>query len=532
MARSRKSSDNSEAEDAGRDDTQPVEDSAVTRETGPGEEGERPKAPEEASERPDETRLETDAPDDDTLTEVGAVGAEMPLQDSAADEPAAEEPKDDQHDAGEDRETSELNEATGEGPEHEPGEQATDDDRPDLPEENAEALSARPDDETVEASPSSESPPPVSTQAQPATSRGAGGAIALVFGGIVAALIGFAASRYILPELWTGQTAELEQSLAAANDTIAAQSQQIEDLRSTLDGLTEEVQGLGSSDEVTALSERLDQEVSSFAGVNEQLGAVASRLDTLTGQVTDLADRVEQIELRPTPEAFDTQSLDAEIAAFRDELSQAVEDARSEMMAAQEEAAQVAVQAAEDAAALEAQAAEEAAAREAEAAAAEQAAQERAALSRISAALESGEPFEDDVALLTGDVPEPLSSQAAAGVPTLASLQESFPDAAREALQTAIRENVDGDAVDRFMAFLRVQTGARSLEPRAGDDPDAVLSRAEAALDSGDLPAALSELEALPPSARPAMADWIAAAQTRLAALQARADLTASANAN
>ncbi|MEP2717498.1 MAG: hypothetical protein ABJP42_13320, partial [Pseudophaeobacter sp.] len=73
--------------------------------------------------------------------------------------------------------------------------------------------------------------------------------------------------------------------------------------------------------------------------------------------------------------------------------------------------------------------------------------------------------------------------------------------------------------------------GARSVTPQEGDDPDAVLSRAEAALQSGDVTTALSEIEALPEAAQTAFADWQSAAQTRLAALAAVDQLAQSLNA-
>ena len=63
------------------------------------------------------------------------------------------------------------------------------------------------------------------------------------------------------------------------------------------------------------------------------------------------------------------------------------------------------------------------------------------------------------------------------------------------------------------------------MAPRDGTDPDAVLSRAEAAVNTGDLPAALSELAALPPEAVAAAALWRGQAELRLAAEAAVADL-------
>ena len=63
--------------------------------------------------------------------------------------------------------------------------------------------------------------------------------------------------------------------------------------------------------------------------------------------------------------------------------------------------------------------------------------------------------------------------------------------------------------------------------PRAGDGPDAILSRAEAALAGDDLDAALAELDALPEVVRAAMGDWLAGAEARQQALAEAAALAA-----
>ena len=64
-------------------------------------------------------------------------------------------------------------------------------------------------------------------------------------------------------------------------------------------------------------------------------------------------------------------------------------------------------------------------------------------------------------------------------------------------------------------AFLRTQMQARSLTPQEGSTPDAVLSRAEAALGGGDVAATLAELDALPAEGRAAMQGWIDEARIR-----------------
>ena len=82
----------------------------------------------------------------------------------------------------------------------------------------------------------------------------------------------------------------------------------------------------------------------------------------------------------------------------------------------------------------------------------------------------------------------------------------AFPTAARAGLEAALRADMGSSWTERATNFLRAQTGARSLDPREGDDPDAILSRAEAAVSAGDLATALTEIAALPEPAQTAMA--------------------------
>ncbi len=168
---------------------------------------------------------------------------------------------------------------------------------------------------------------------------------------------------------------------------------------------------------------------------------------------------------------------------------------------------------------------EDAATLEQTAAEAAKAAGARAALARVLAALDTGRPFSDALFDLTQqaglDAPAALSESAENGVPTLVSLQSSFPDAARAALDASVRDAVSAGEMDRVSAFFRLQLGTRSLTPKEGDDPDAILSRAEAALKSGQLDAALTELATMPEAGQPALGAWITSATTRKDALAA-----------
>ena len=80
------------------------------------------------------------------------------------------------------------------------------------------------------------------------------------------------------------------------------------------------------------------------------------------------------------------------------------------------------------------------------------------------------------------------------------------------------------------IGFIRTQLDARSLEPREGDDPDAILSRAEAATQQGRLTDALAEIEALPDVARAELSDWAAQATRRLEAVAAAQQLSEELN--
>ncbi len=141
------------------------------------------------------------------------------------------------------------------------------------------------------------------------------------------------------------------------------------------------------------------------------------------------------------------------------------------------------------------------------------------ARNQVTVALQSGAAFDEPLAVL-GEAPEALTSVAATGVATGAALVAAFPPLAREALRAARDASPDAGVGSLF----RNAFNARSLEPQAGDDPDAVLSRAEAAVRDGELETALTEIGALPEPARAVFSDWTARARARVDALAAAQD--------
>ena len=120
-------------------------------------------------------------------------------------------------------------------------------------------------------------------------------------------------------------------------------------------------------------------------------------------------------------------------------------------------------------------------------------------------------------------VPQALTAE----IVPLDQLQASFADAARAGLGASLGAGDTGGSA--LGNFLRAQTGARSVEPREGGDPDAILSRADAAVARGDIAAALTEIDGLPEPGLAAMKGWTDQARAWQAASGAVAGLTAPA---
>ena len=258
----------------------------------------------------------------------------------------------------------------------------------------------------------------------------------------------------------------------------------------------------GLQAQVSALAEQVAAGEAALAAVRAQVDAAEPGAD-----VSALAARVEAIEQLPAGDgavtAANFAALAGSVAALKDQVGGLsgvpADDASVRAAVDQAMADWTAAQAAEAEAAVEA---------------ARVKAGQVDAVQRIRAAALSGAPYGDALAALDGlAVDAVIRNGAEAGLPTLAMLTETFPDAARAALDVSRRAETGEGFAAQLGNFLDIQTGARSLEPREGADPDAVLSRAEAAVKAGDVATALTELAGLPEVGRAEMADWIAQAE-------------------
>lgn len=274
------------------------------------------------------------------------------------------------------------------------------------------------------------------------------------------------------------------------------------------------------------------------AGLTTQLTEVQTRISSLESQSGDLAtlsDRVAQLESAPAPQAPDLSRLDAfdqRLAAIEampadGAASTAAVTAKlaelERRLAAVPQGASPELQQQLDAALARLDEAEATATARADEAAAATAATERTrALDALAAKLATGEPFGAE--LQAADDPtlaQALAPLSETGVPTLTQLQATFPDAAREALRIARETGADDGWTGRLVDFLASQTGARPLTPLEGDTPDAILSRADFALSEGRVADAVSELQPLDPAVKAALDPWLAQAQAHLSAAAA-----------
>ena len=348
----------------------------------------------------------------------------------------------------------------------------------------ADDKTIRPEDEPTAVAPEEPTRPdeaaPVEPPVAPVNRRG--GFLGPVVGGVLAAAAGFGLAQYV-PDGWPLQdTSALDQQLGTQSEMIAA----------------------------------LEARLAAFEGA--KVPDIQPLMDTLA----TLNGRVAALETGPAERVEDMSALRDSLAALQAQV-QGLANAPAGQTTVQVPANITALAAEAEARLKEAE--QQADAMKAQAEALTRAAIAQAALGRLRAAVDTGVPFAAILPDLGLEVPESLSAHAETGLPSLPALQSSFADAARQALEAALRADMGDSWTERATSFFRSQTGARSLTPREGTDPDAILSRAEAALAGGNLDLTLQELSSLPDAAQQPLETWRALAAARRDALRALDDV-------
>ena len=360
------------------------------------------------------------------------------------------------------------------------------------PREHAAVHGAKPDPEDVDLINAADAPLPLPHQRR-------SGLLGALIGGVLAAAAGFGLAQFV-PDGWPiGDNSALVTRLAVAEADVQTLRAEIARIAKTPPATDQTL-----ADRIKALENVPAPAATQSPDLTARLDAVEAELAAIASQ--PVATGTSEPGLAPAALA----ALQAEIDALK--TAQTAPTA----ITAEAEAALARLTEAEARATSVADGA----------AATIDSATTRAALIQIRAAIDAGEPYAGALSALAVELPPALATFAETGLSSLPALQATFPEAARAALEAALRANMGESWTDRVGSFLRNQTGARSLTPREGADPDAILSRAEAALMASDLPTAMTEIAALPPESLTAMQLWTTQAQQRLDAQAALVALT------
>ena len=291
---------------------------------------------------------------------------------------------------------------------------------------------------------------------------------------------------------------------------------EIERLAAQIDRLSKSVSepksDTGTADAVDrlegAIADQLGGLGSTIGGLTERLEEVDARMANLeavpAGTPAELADALQSLRDDLRSWQAEAERLRAENAALTKELT-----AKNKMLEAAALAAQT-TQSELDALSQETRESDQA----------------RAAgvIARIEAAVIAGKPFSEFsnayVNVTENPLPVELSRVADLGVWSVGQLQSAFPELARSALTQSLEQRENRGLLERSGDFLRAQLGVRSVVPREGTSTDAVLSRAQGAVDRADFSDALAEIEGLDPNVQPPLAEWVKQATLRIEAVK------------
>lgn len=377
--------------------------------------------------------------------------------------------------------------------------------------------SGRPDPKSSSSSPSGA--PPVSATTTAATSAPEkvvevrrGGFLPLVLGGVVAAGLGAGATFWAIPHLppeWRPVAANGqpdEAGLAAARDAAVAAARS--EVQAEIEALRNSAAQAGADAARQALADLPAAPPGSIPP------ALEDRIAGLERGLTDVTNRLQQQPAPASAPTVDPAALD-ELRGRLDQQAARIEELAARPTVDPATAEQVQTLASQ---ARELQQSTEAANRQAQAA---------TAAAALATAFEAGAPRDQALADLAAagiEVPEVLKGE----IPRLVQLRAEFPAAARAGLRASLDAVAESEGTMGLIGnFLRVQTGARSVEPREGSDPDAILSRANAAVEAGAIATALDEIATLPQSGQNAMKSWTDRARIWVDANTALAELAA-----
>jgi len=338
-----------------------------------------------------------------------------------------------------------------------------------------------------EAKPAAKPEPAKPAKAPPPPPRGG---MSVLLGGVVAAAIGATATLVVLPKL----PPDLRDAVMPNGGAGSAVEKAVADQAAKLDAI----------EKAMSQSQVAGPEV---AALQTALGELKAKVDALAAApAPTVVDNSAEVEALKTALAALTEKFEkAPAFASQQQLEAATAEAKAKIAAAEADTAKMRA--------------------ESEAAAKRTIAQ--ATVARVAAAFDGGTPIDTQLAEAEAAgiaIPEALRGD----LPSIAAVKAAFPEAARKALATARKDTAGESLQGKLGSFLLAQTGARSLSAKEGTGPDAVLSRAQSAVDEGRFDAALTEIAALPAAAQADLQDWKAMVEKRSAAQAAIAEMAQS----
>jgi hypothetical protein len=146
-------------------------------------------------------------------------------------------------------------------------------------------------------------------------------------------------------------------------------------------------------------------------------------------------------------------------------------------------------------------------------------------------AVERGSPFSAELAAVSRLVDDPsglapLKAMAESGLPAPAALAQTLSKLTPAMLQAVGPQGQEGGVLDRLEAGAERLVRIRRIDEPPGDDPAALIARADVKATHGDIAGALAEIDKLPDRIRAPASGWISAARARLAALDAARQLS------
>lgn len=345
-------------------------------------------------------------------------------------------------------------------------------------------------------------PPTAAREADPASPPGGSGAFAVIVTALLTALVTLAIGLGVLAsglvsvpgqrvaDQSASPPAELAAQIAAVQNRVAALEGKVAPPtgNAELDSLAANVAALQASGE--AIAQRIARLEASASGASTESGSAAFRQE-----IDALGARLDRVAKAVGVEGTDSVPLIDEIAGQVDVFAAELKGLSARLDAL--------------------------AARPAPAVESERAARS-VAIGVLRQAADEGSPFAADLAMLAAVGADPtdlaaLKPLAEKGAPSSATLAAEFPAVADAILLATSAVDPNAGFFDRVAGFGRSLVSIRPTAPMPGKTPDAIVSRMQAAVDLGDLTAALAEREALPAEGKAASADWAARAADRVA---------------